>query len=143
MHTLALRRTGRSTTPALMLAALALAGLLALAAHELARVRRRARRRALLAVPSEQAPAADAPEPPAVARADADAVDELRERPRPVSAEEAAYILGLGPDALASLNVPVTRAPDGRVVYDSWEIVHWLDVRQTDPAGFEARTGGH
>ncbi len=138
--TLALRRTGRFTTPALGFAALALAALLALAARELARVRRRARRRALLAVPG-QAPA-DAPEPPAVAHADADAVEELRERPRPVSAEEAAYILGLAPDALTSLNIPVTRAPNGRVVYDSGEIVHWLEVRQTDPARFESRIGG-
>jgi hypothetical protein len=142
MHTLARRRTGRSITPALVFAALALAGLVVLAARELARVRRRARRRALLAVP-EQAPTADAPELSAVAYADEDALEELRERPRPVSAEEAGDILGLPPDALASLNIPVTRAPDGRVVYDSWEIVHWLDVRQTDPAGFEARMGGH
>ena len=68
------------------------------------------------------------------------AVEELRERPRPVGPGEAARILGVAPEALASLNLPVTPAPDGGVVYDSWEIVHWVDVRRTDPAGFEART---
>jgi hypothetical protein len=74
-----------------------------------------------------------------MAQLDAEAVDELRERPRPVDPAEAARILGLAAEALAALNIPVTRAPDGQVAYDSWEIVHWVDVRRTDPARFEAR----
>ncbi len=140
MHTLARRRRGRSITPALVLAVLAVAGLLALLARGLARGRRRARRRTLLTMP--EPPLEPASEPPAAALPDETAVDGLRERPRPVGAEEAARILGLAPEALAALNIPVTRGADGSAVYDSWEIVHWLDVRRTDPAGFEARTGG-
>ena len=124
--------------PAVVLAAFAVGGLLVLAARELARSRRRARRRVLLAPPPDES-AAHPIAPPAMARLDAEAVDELRERPRPVDPTEAARILGLAAEALAALNIPVTRAPDGQVAYDSWEIVHWVDVRQTDPAGFEAR----
>jgi hypothetical protein len=138
MHTLARRRKGRSLMPAVVLAAFAVGGLLVLAARELGRSRRRARRRALLAPPPDES-AAHPIAPPAMARLDAEAVDELRERPRPVDPAEAARILGLAAEALAALNIPVTRAPDGQVAYDSWEIVHWVEVRQTDPAGFEAR----
>jgi hypothetical protein len=143
MHMLMGHRQGRSSTPALVLAALAVAGLLAYAARELARGRRRAHRRTLLAVPEERQPHAigsGVPENQHAVHPDDAAVEELRERPRPVGPGEAARILGVAPEALASLNLPATPAPDGRVVYDSWEIVHWVDVRRTDPAGFEART---
>ena len=124
--------------PAVVLAAFAVGALLLLAARELGRSRRRARRRALLAPPPDES-AAHPIAPPAMSQLDTEAVDELRERPRPVDPAEAARILGLAAEALAALNIPVTRAPDGRVAYDSWEIVHWVEVRQTDPAGFEAR----
>jgi hypothetical protein len=70
------------------------------------------------------------------------AVDELRRRPRAIGEAEAARILGLAPGTLASLNIPVTRAPDGAGVYDSWEIVHWVDVLRADPAGLELRAAG-
>lgn len=140
MDRLARRLWGRSPTPAFVLVVLAVAGLLALLARGLTRGRRRARRRALLTIP--EPPLEPASEPPAAGVTDQAAVDGLRERPRPVGAEEAARILGLAPEALAALNIPVTRGAEGRAVYDSWEIVHWLDVRRTDPAGFEARTGG-
>jgi hypothetical protein len=141
MRSLTRRSGGRSSTPALVLAALAVAALVGLVVRGLGRARRRARRRELLAAPPQE-PAWEAAEPPGVAYPDEALVEELRERPRPVGTDEAAQILGLGSEALASLNIPVTRAPDGRVVYDSWEIVHWVDVRRTDPAGFEARIGG-
>ncbi|MGH7628927.1 MAG: hypothetical protein ACREOF_05980 [Gemmatimonadales bacterium] len=140
MDRLARRLWGRSPTPAFVLVVLAVGGLLALLARGLTRGRRRARRRALLTIP--EPPLEPASEPPAAGVTDQAAVDGLRERPRPVGAEEAARILGLAPEALAALNIPVTRGAEGRAVYDSWEIVHWLDLRRTDPAGFESRTGG-
>jgi hypothetical protein len=142
MPTLTLRR--RSPSAAVLLALLAVAGLLALVTRELTRARRRARRRTVLSVPDE--PDESGVEPSALDRLDAtypddEAVEDLRERPRPVSSDEAARILGVMPEALTSLNIPVTRAPDGQVAYDSWEIVHWVDFRHADPAGFEARAG--
>jgi hypothetical protein len=103
-----------------LLAMLAVGGLLIVAARELARVRRRARRRRLLTVPGEsEASEPAASDHPDAANPDDDAVEELRERPRPVRPDEAARILGVVPETLASLNIPVTRAPDGQVAYDS------------------------
>jgi hypothetical protein len=107
---------------------LAVVGLLALAAQRLARSRRRTRRRRLLAIPN------DGPE--------AQAVEELRERPRPVPADEAARILGVEAETLTALKIPATPGPDGGVVYDSWEIVHWVERRRSDPAAFAALVGG-
>jgi hypothetical protein len=121
----------------MLLSALALAGLLVVAARGLGRSRRRSRRRSLLAVPDDVSDRLAAPDTGAVD----DLLDDLRERPRPIGADEAARILGLESDELAALNLPATPAPDGGVVYDSWEIVHWMEVRRADPAAFAAKAG--
>ncbi|HET8624559.1 MAG TPA: hypothetical protein VFM14_13430 [Gemmatimonadales bacterium] len=123
---------------ALVLAALAVAGLVVFAARLLARSRRRSRRRTLLALPDDALD--EAASLPAGAEA-TDPLDDLRDHPRPIGADEAARLLGLEAGDLAALNIPVTPAPDGSVVYDSWEIVHWEEQRRADPATFAARVG--
>ncbi len=70
-------------------------------------------------------------------------LDQLRNDPRPLSAEEAARILNLTPGQLAALDMPVTRVVDGVEIYDSWDVVHWLEVQRDDPARFEARIAGY
>ena len=115
----------------------AVGALLVLAVRELGRSRRRARRRALLAAPPEVPRTRRAAR---MAQPDGGGGRASRAAPSGRPRRSCAHPRPRA-EALAALNIPVTRAPDGQVAYDSWEIVHWVEVRQTDPAGFEARFG--
>ncbi|HEU5169057.1 MAG TPA: hypothetical protein VFU46_00895 [Gemmatimonadales bacterium] len=128
-------RRARSRLAALAAGALGLLAIAALVRRVRLRAVRRERRRALLAFPES------AIIPPAPAAASEPVLEDLRHNPRPVAAEEAERILGLAPGQLTALKLPVTRDVDGREIYDSWEVVHWLDLKRTDPAAFEERVG--
>jgi hypothetical protein len=66
-------------------------------------------------------------------------LEELQNDPRPLSASEAARILGLRPDQLAALNLPVVQEVDGEEVYDSADVIYWLRMQRSDPRQFARR----
>jgi hypothetical protein len=76
-------------------------------------------------------------------RADETAQKDLVDNPRPMSFKEAAALLVLSDDQMLALNLPVTGVIDGEEVYNSNDVIRWLDIKRSNPRAFEERIAGY